>query len=267
MNNLVITRLGQELVAEILASENTIKFTKIVLTDHRYDESEIYNLVGIFYPRQTNEVDRVGAFDAVTVKVVASMDNQDVTSGYYIRAVGLYCEDKNGTEVLFGVSIDNDNPDYMPAYNNKTVSGVNYTFNVKVERADSVVVSVDPSTAASRDEVTFVDNKLETHKSSQVMSDAGVHGIRYVNETMQVLNADGEWIDAASKVKEIRLTETLSQGNTTVTFTNEALTQDALIDVYASKFLSYNDISLSDNTLTITFDAQSEDVTVEIVIK
>ncbi len=64
------------------------------------------------------------------------------------------------------------------------------------------------------------------------------------------------------------LTQTMTAGSTSVTFTNPAISGDAIIEVFTDKAgLDYNSIDDSvANTLTITYDAQQSDVVVKLMI-
>lgn len=63
------------------------------------------------------------------------------------------------------------------------------------------------------------------------------------------------------------LIQTLSPDETTVTFTDSAITDDSSFNFYTSVF-GVNPIgaSVSGNTLTLTFPAQKEDITVKVKV-
>lgn len=64
------------------------------------------------------------------------------------------------------------------------------------------------------------------------------------------------------------LTATLTAGQTTVTFTNAAITSTALIDIYTDTFgVNPTNATQSETTLTLTFSAQQNDLSVKAVIK
>lgn len=64
------------------------------------------------------------------------------------------------------------------------------------------------------------------------------------------------------------LTSTLSSGNTSLTFSNAAITTTAMYDVYADKYgLTPTDITVTTGQAVLTFEAQSADVSVKLVIR
>lgn len=63
------------------------------------------------------------------------------------------------------------------------------------------------------------------------------------------------------------LTATLAAGETTLTFTDSAITDNSMVDIYTSAFgINPSAIEQSGNTLTLTFDAQAEAVGVKVKV-
>ncbi len=63
----------------------------------------------------------------------------------------------------------------------------------------------------------------------------------------------------------IDLTSTLKAGEISVSFTNDAITDDSAINVYTDTFgINPTNMSVSGTTLTITFGAQDTDVRVKV---
>ena len=64
------------------------------------------------------------------------------------------------------------------------------------------------------------------------------------------------------------LTSTLTAGQTTLTFTDSAITSNSTIDVYTSVYgVNPNDMTVSSGNLTLTFDVQASNIGVKVVIK
>ena len=64
------------------------------------------------------------------------------------------------------------------------------------------------------------------------------------------------------------LTSTLSSGSTSLTFSNAAITTTAMYDVYADKYgLTPTDMTVTTGQAVLTFEAQSADVSVKLVIR
>ena len=96
-------------------------------------------------------------------------------------------------------------------------------------------------------------SEAEFNKLSQAEKDCGITYYIYDKE----VTSNGN----------IALTATLAAGETTVTFTDAAITPAATVDFYTSKYgISPSDVSIEDSTCTATFKAQNEDIQVKVVI-
>lgn len=64
------------------------------------------------------------------------------------------------------------------------------------------------------------------------------------------------------------VTGTLSAGSTSITLTNNAITTDSVIDIYTSVY-GVNPINVTDSngSITLTFDAQSSNVTIRVEVR
>lgn len=81
-------------------------------------------------------------------------------------------------------------------------------------------------------------------------------------------NTQQGYVAGALALKEAAgmiMTDTLAAGATTLTFTNSAITDDSLIDIYTDNAeITPSAIAQSGNTLTLTFDVQEETVNVKV---
>lgn len=80
--------------------------------------------------------------------------------------------------------------------------------------------------------------------------------------------------DAIDEVKSlistggVTLTETLTAGSTSVTFTDVSITDSAMYDFYTDVWgVNPTSVSVTNGQLSLTFDSQSSDVSVKVVIK
>lgn len=194
MNDLVITSNGQELIAKMIAGTSTATFTKVVTSSHDYSGATLESLTSIADVKQTALVSKTTRTDTTIVEVLAAFDNSDITEGYYVRTVGLFAKDSDNNEILYAVATDS-NPDYMPEYGGKTVSGISYRLNTKVDKSSQVTIEVDPAATPTMEQVEAIEVMIDTHEAVGVYGETGVHGFRYYNDTLQVQNDDGEWVD------------------------------------------------------------------------
>lgn len=162
MKKLIITNAGQALIAKIVAGTAEINFTKVKTSDYEYEASDIPTLTDLSEIKQTANVSSITIVSSTIVKVRAIVNNTGLSTGYYIKAVGLYATDSSTSEeILFGVSLCDDVADYIPAQSD-TVTGVTYTFNCKVENTDHVDVTVAPSGVTPMEDFEELENTVST---------------------------------------------------------------------------------------------------------
>lgn len=193
MQNFVITTAGKTLIAEMISGINTLTFTKIETSDHTYDALALPTLTELEDVHQTIQISKVSRLNATTIEVLAAVDNKTLSRGYAIKALGLYAKKTDQTEILFGISIEPDNPDYLAAFSGKTVSSITYHINIKVDAADKVNLIVSPGAFATAEQVETTERAVSTHTSSKIYDELGVHGFRMHEETLEYETGDGNW--------------------------------------------------------------------------
>jgi hypothetical protein len=195
MQNLIITNSGEELTAKLIAGTTTAAFTKIAASDYDYSGIELKSLVELNDVRQTVQISSVTRTDVTMIEVLAAMDNSELTAGYYTRALGVYAEDGDGNEILFGVSVELENPSYLPPFSGKTISSITYRLNIKVDNSEQVKIELNPGAYPTMEQLEAVQVVIDTHVLSKIYDENGVHGLRYYNDEFQVMNESGEWVD------------------------------------------------------------------------
>lgn len=105
-SKLVITEKGQALMAKMIAGTGNIEFTKVCASSTQYVESQLSTLSSLSNIKQTSLVSKVTRTNNVAIKVEAAYSNADLTTGYYMRTLGLYAVDPNVGEILYAVTIE-----------------------------------------------------------------------------------------------------------------------------------------------------------------
>ncbi|MBS6062648.1 MAG: hypothetical protein KH972_02130 [Peptostreptococcaceae bacterium] len=196
MNDLIITKQGQSLIAKMIAGTDTAKFTKLQTSSHDYTSDSLELLSELTEVKQEVEVSSVKKTDTSLVQVVAAIDNKEIVDGYYVRTIGLFAKDSKQNEILYAIATD-DKPDYMPAFGGKTVSGISYRLNTKVDVANQVIIELNPANSATIEQVENLEKVVNTHIEKSVVGEEGVHGLRYFDDELQVKGLEG-WASAGT---------------------------------------------------------------------
>lgn len=171
MQTLIITNSGKELISGLIAETISVSFTKIALAEYNYAGMDLQALKEIAEIKQSVPVSDVTRVDSSTIEIIAVTDNTSLVSGYYARALGVYAKTDDGKEILFAVSIEPDNPVYLPPFGGKTVSSITYRLRLKVDNSDQVSIEVDPGAYVTVEQLknvlTEVDEKIASHDTDQ----------------------------------------------------------------------------------------------------
>ena len=111
-----ITDKGTELLARSTAGEGDIIFTSMHTGDGEYNLGEISSITSVdglkdekgIFP--VNDVDSRGE----NTRVRATISNQGLEEGYYIKEIGLYAKMEDEAEVLFSISVCREKPTFLP---------------------------------------------------------------------------------------------------------------------------------------------------------
>ena len=155
------------------------------------------------------------------------------------------------------------------------------------ENTGEVIADEDVDVLTSADSVTFNDGDTlqrkyddgELAKRSEVGNIKGLNTsnksslVDAVNEvvTKTTTNATniGNLVTRVTNIEGVELTSTLSTGSTSLTFTDSRITTDSiLVAVYTSIFgVAVKSAVFENESLTVTFKEQTEDMVVKVVIK
>lgn len=173
MQSLIITNSGEELISRLIAETATASFTKISASDHDYSGVDLKTLTELEDVKQTALISGISRIDTTLIEIVAAMDNTELETGYYTRALGVYAKYQDGNEILFGVSIEPDTPSYLPPFSGKTISSISYRLNIKVNNSEQVNIEVTPGAYPTVEQFNDLQRVVNTH----------THDDRYYTET------------------------------------------------------------------------------------
>lgn len=105
-----------------------------------------------------------------------------------------------------------------------------------------------------------------------IISDTSTHPNKIVHEEYMFNSGTSESesttkFDDSSPVIKASIEKTLNAGTTSLAFTDSSIGSDSIIDVYSNTFgVDPTDITRSGTTLTLTFEAQSSNVKIRLVV-
>ena len=148
-NGFILTEKGRELLAKGLAGE-IITFTKMAIGDGTSltSERERTTLVNQIttLPILNINVKRNG-----TCEINALLTNKSVTTGFYIKELGIFAHGNDNVEILYAYNISSS-PDFVPPFSANNVVEIEYVDTIIVDQVANVTAVIDPS-------ITYITKK------------------------------------------------------------------------------------------------------------
>ncbi len=158
---LLVTDRGSALVMKALQGKGIIRFTRLAASSRQYQEEDIKGLTSLEDIRQQGDISEMDAEGSSSIRLRVALPNIDLTEGYYIRTVGLYANDPDEGEILYGVSMETSAGGcYVPAYNHQIVSSLYFHISVAVGNAENVSLEVDAGALVTRKQLDAVQQRI-----------------------------------------------------------------------------------------------------------
>ena len=160
-NGFILTEKGRELLAKGLAGE-TITFTRMAIGDgtsltSERERTELVNQI------TTLPILNINAKKNGTCEINALLTNKSVTTGFYIKELGIFAHGNDNVEILYAYNISTS-PDFVPPFSANNVVEIEYVDTIIVDQVANVTAVIDPSityiTKKYADENYLVSSKL-----------------------------------------------------------------------------------------------------------
>ena len=241
-NGFILTEKGRELLAKGLAGE-TITFTKMAIGDGTSLTSErertaLVNQITTL-PILNINVKRNG-----TCEINALLTNKSVTTGFYIKELGIFAHGNDNVEILYAYNISTS-PDFVPPFSANNVVEIEYVDTIIVDQVANVTAVIDPSityiTKKYADENYLVSSRLAEILGLQFggnIQDSGskIKGKFYydsvtkfyyecLENTNLTYNDSGKFRAISNKPLSDKVENLFSFGNNTIKFSDGTIMQ------------------------------------------
>lgn len=140
---MTLTNAGQALQTKVLAGA-TLTFTRIALGDGQLNGQPISPLTALISQKASVEVDSVRVVDNSTAQASGFFSNADITTGFWWRETGLFAQDPDNGEILYGYTTAGDAGDYIPTVEDTRVEKYIYC-SIAVASATTVDITIPSS--------------------------------------------------------------------------------------------------------------------------
>ncbi|MCA4755528.1 tail fiber protein [Paenibacillus glucanolyticus] len=169
-----LTNKGRVLQAKAQAGTQ-LKYTKYVLGDAQLGGQSIATLNGVISPKKTVDVTRLWMNPPNQATIGFVLSNQDVTTGFYFRELGLYALDPDEGEILYWYANAGDTADYIPPTNTGDVISKTIDMLVYVGTASNVTLTIDQNLAyVTHDELAAALEGLDPEIPGASLTQPGI---------------------------------------------------------------------------------------------
>lgn len=140
---MTLTNAGQALQTKVLAGK-TLTFTRIALGDGQLNGQPIAPLTALISQKATVEVDSVRVVNTSTAQVAGFFSNADISTGFWWRETGVFAQDPDVGEILYGYTNAGDAGDYIPTVEDNRIEKYIYC-SIAVASATTVDITIPSS--------------------------------------------------------------------------------------------------------------------------
>ena len=140
---MTLTNAGQALQTKVLAGA-TLTFTRIALGDGQLNGQPIAPLTALISQKATVEADSVRVVNTSTAQVAGFFSNADISTGFWWRETGLFAQDPDAGEILYGYTNAGDAGDYIPTVADTRIEKYIYC-SIAVASATTVDITIPSS--------------------------------------------------------------------------------------------------------------------------
>ena len=140
---MTLTNAGQALQTKVQAGA-TLTFTRIALGDGQLNGQPISPLTALISQKASVEVDSVRVVDNSTAQASGFFSNADITTGFWWRETGLFAQDPDNGEILYGYTNAGDAGDYIPTVADTRIEKYIYC-SIAVASATTVDITIPSS--------------------------------------------------------------------------------------------------------------------------
>lgn len=154
----VVTDKGRALLTKCIAGTANLEFTKVALSESVLAD-ELEKLTSIGTIKQSSGTPTVTK-GSTEIKVSAAFSNASLTSGYYIRNIGVFAKDPDEGEILYSISVAEE-LDWMPAFSNRGETSVAVSVVTAVSNVDDITIVMDNQASATMTHIIELQEQMD----------------------------------------------------------------------------------------------------------
>lgn len=167
-----ITDNGRTLIADALANNKQITFTRMITSSKSYEDStDVSKLISVDEIKQSVNMTRINQ-EGAKVRLNAIFTNSAVNTSYKIQTIGLYAKIGTGNEILYSVTRAKE-PDTMPATNGINLATVEIDLITEINNSNGATILMNPSSLVTNSSLIMELEKITGLEFGGNIQDAG----------------------------------------------------------------------------------------------
>ena len=201
----VLTKKGVRLIAKILGSETVLKITRAAVgTGSVPDGVEPREMEGLSCFKKDGKISRVGKVDGENqVNIAIQVNSIGVDENFVITEAGIFAEDPDEGEILYGYLDMTDDPQLVYHSKNAISKMVEITMAIIVATTDRIHVEIHPGSLVSIGD--FEKFKLEIKNYSETTIREAMDDLRSQIGDLSKLVTENKCclVDAINEITEV----------------------------------------------------------------
>ena len=169
MDGSITTNKGIALIAKLLASKGALEITRVAVGDGT-PPSNPATLNGLVHELKNANIESLDNPQNGEAKIVVTVSSIGVTTGFFIKEIGVFAKDTDGSEILYSYAGFSDNPQWIRPESAAVTNVATYDLNTVVDRVSSVTVQINPSSLATKAQLESLDARVAALEKQEHLS-------------------------------------------------------------------------------------------------
>ncbi len=175
MDGSITTNKGVDLIAKLLASKGPLEITRVAVGDGT-PPSNPATLNGLVHELKEATVESIDNPKNGEAKIVVTVSSIGVTTGFFIKEIGVFAKDTDGSEILYSYAGFSDNPQWIRPEGAAITNVATYDLNTVVSSISEISVTIDPSSLATKEQLQSLDDRISALEKREYVK---IYGVRW----------------------------------------------------------------------------------------
>lgn len=175
MDGSITTNKGITLIGKLLAQKGALQITRVAVGDGTPPASPA-TLNALVHELKNATIESVDNPKNGEAKIVVTVSSIGVTQGFFVKEIGVFAKDTDGKEILYAYAGFSDNPQWIRPEGTAITNVATYDINTIIDRVFEVKVTIDPSSLATKADLTKLDDRISALERKEHVK---IYGVRW----------------------------------------------------------------------------------------